>query len=94
MPRNLDRRIELLFPVESPEGRRKVLAALDAMFQDNVKARALLPDGSYRRKRPGKGDEPLRAQYRIYRDLQRAVDRARAATGVGFEPVASPGRKA
>ena len=93
MPRNLDRRIELLFPVESPEGRRKVLAALDAMFQDNVKARWLLPDGSYRRKRPGKGDEPLRAQHQIYRDVQRALDRARAATGVSFEPVASPARK-
>src|SRR5512134_3536733 len=41
MPRNLDRRIELLFPVQAPEGRAKVLAALEAMFQDNVKARWL-----------------------------------------------------
>ena len=58
MPRNLDRRIELLFPVESPEGRQKVLQALDAMFQDNVKGRRLQADGSYKRKRPAKGEEP------------------------------------
>ena len=55
MPRNLDRRIELLFPVEAPEGRQKVLQALDAIFQDNVKGRRLQPDGSYKRKRPGEG---------------------------------------
>ncbi|HWX25353.1 MAG TPA: polyphosphate kinase 1, partial [Vicinamibacteria bacterium] len=52
MPRNLDRRIELLFPVESPECQAKVVLALDAMFQDNVKARQLQSDGSYKRRKP------------------------------------------
>jgi polyphosphate kinase len=94
MPRNLDRRVELLFPVDAPDGRRKVLAALDAMFLDNVKARWLLPDSSYRRKRPAKGEEPFRAQYHIYRELQRAMERAKAASGVALEPLTSPGTKA
>ncbi|HZM49295.1 MAG TPA: polyphosphate kinase 1, partial [Vicinamibacteria bacterium] len=49
MSRNLDRRIELLFPV-APENRKKVLDVLDAMFQDNVKGRRLQPDGTYRRR--------------------------------------------
>jgi polyphosphate kinase len=90
MPRNLDRRVELLFPVESPECRSRVLTALDAMFLDNVKARVLQADGTYRRRRPAKGEEPYRVQVELYRDAQRAHSRARAAIGVAFEPVSSP----
>ncbi len=91
MPRNLDRRIELLFPVESAEGRQKVLSALDAAFQDNVKGRWLQADGSYKRRRPAKGDEACRSQLQLYRDAQRALERARAASGITLEPLTSPG---
>jgi polyphosphate kinase len=90
MPRNLDRRIELLFPVESPECQQKVLGALDAMFQDNVKSRVLQPDGAYKRRRPAKGEDPFRAQGELYREAQRAQSRARAASGVTLEPLSSP----
>jgi polyphosphate kinase len=90
MPRNLDRRIELLFPVESPDGRAKVLAALDAMFQDNVKGRRLQSDGSYRRRRPAKGEDPFRAQLHLYAEAKRALERQRAAAGVTLEPLAAP----
>ncbi len=89
MPRNLDSRIELLFPVDAPECRQKILASLDAMFQDNVKARRLQPDGTYKRKRPAKGEEPFRAQIHLHREAQKAADRARGA-GVGLEPIATP----
>ena len=89
MSRNLDRRIELLFPT-GPAVRPKVLNVLDAMFSDNVKARRLMPDGSYKRLRPNKGEEPFRAQVRLYREAAAAVERARAATGVTFEPVSVP----
>jgi polyphosphate kinase len=91
MPRNLDKRIELLFPVESEEGKQKVLSALDAAFQDNVKARWLQADGSYKRRRPAKGDEPFRAQIQLYREAQKALGRARAVSGVTLEPLSSPG---
>jgi len=90
MPRNLDRRIELLFPVEAPEGRQKVLQALDAIFQDNVKGRKLQPDGSYKRKRPAKGEDAYRAQLELYREAKRALDRLRAGAGVTLEPIRSP----
>jgi polyphosphate kinase len=91
MPRNLDKRIELLFPVESAEGRQKVLTALDNAFQDNVKGRWLQADGTYKRRRPAKGEEPVRSQLQNYREVQRAVERARAAAGVVLEPLTSPG---
>ena len=90
MPRNLDRRIELLFPVTAPEPRRKVLEVLDAMFVDNVKTRRLMPDGTYKRKRPARGEEPYRAQIQLYREWKRALERSRAATSVAFEPAPTP----
>jgi len=92
MPRNLDRRIELLFPVESPEGRQKVLLALDAAFRDNVKGRVLQPDGSYKRRRPPRGEEPYRSQLELHAEAKRAVERARAATNVALQPLSAPER--
>jgi polyphosphate kinase len=90
MPRNLDRRIELMFPVPPPV-RRRVLDVLDATFQDNVKARRLQPDGTYKRRRPAKGEEPFRMQVRLYDEVRRARERAQAAAGVAFEPVTRAG---
>jgi polyphosphate kinase len=87
MPRNLDRRIELLFPVTLPENRRKVLEMLDAMFMDNIKGRRLQPDGTYRRRRSPRGEEPFRAQVHLYRQAQRAQERARAGAAVSLEPM-------
>jgi polyphosphate kinase len=88
MPRNLDRRIELLFPVPRPlQG--KVLGVLDAMFQDNVKARRLMPDGSYKRKRPARGEEPFRAQVHLYRRTQQGAEKARADSAIVFEPMST-----
>jgi polyphosphate kinase len=50
MPRNLNRRVELLFPVEDPELLRTLRDdILAAYLADNAKARRMLPDGSYKR---------------------------------------------
>ena len=88
MPRNLDRRIELLFPV-GPGVRPKVMEALDAMFADNMKSRRLTPEGTYRRRKNLRGDAPVRAQQLLYRKTQEAAERARA-TAVTFEPITTP----
>lgn len=93
MSRNLDKRIELLFPIEAPECRKKILDALDAMFRDNVKARRLLPDGSYDRKRPAPGEEPYNAQLSLYEKCRRASAHAFASSGVRFEPVTTSAEK-
>ena len=47
MPRNLERRVEILFPVEDPKLKEKVLRILDVQLRDTVKAHLLQPDGSY-----------------------------------------------
>lgn len=49
MPRNLDRRIELLVPIIDRGCRRRVIQILKTCMKDTAKARVLLPDGSYRR---------------------------------------------
>lgn len=47
MPRNLERRVEILFPVEDPRLKEKVLHILDVQLRDTMKAHLLQPDGSY-----------------------------------------------
>lgn len=47
MPRNLDRRVEIVFPVLDEALKEKVLHILDVEFEDNVKAHILQPDGTY-----------------------------------------------
>lgn len=47
MPRNLDRRIELLFPVEDPDCRKRVLDVLEVELNDTVRSHFLRADGTY-----------------------------------------------
>lgn len=47
MPRNLDRRVEILFPVLDETLREKVKHILDVELADNMKAHVLKPDGNY-----------------------------------------------
>lgn len=47
MPRNLDRRVEIVFPVEDEEIKKEITHILDLEFRDNVKAHILQADGTY-----------------------------------------------
>lgn len=47
MPRNLNRRVELLFPVEDKDCKKRVLEVLELQLNDNARAHILLPDGNY-----------------------------------------------
>jgi polyphosphate kinase len=66
MPRNLNRRVEVLFPVEDPNMRRIVVEKiLTEHLADNVQARGLLADGSYRRLRPKDGAARVNSQIEL-----------------------------
>jgi polyphosphate kinase len=65
MPRNLDHRVEIAFPVLVPALRAFVREVLDIQLSDNVKAREILPSGRSRRPERVVGD-PIRAQERLY----------------------------
>ena len=63
MPRNLDRRVETIFPVEDEPIKVRLLdEVLRISMMDNVKARELQPDGTYKRLAPGDGEAPLDSQ--------------------------------
>ena len=63
MPRNLNRRVEILFPVEEPRLIRFLREeVLDVYLSDNVKAREMRPDGIYVRKPLEKGDARISSQ--------------------------------
>ena len=47
MPRNLDKRVEIMFPVEDPVLKEQVVHILKVQLEDNVKAHILQPDGTY-----------------------------------------------
>jgi polyphosphate kinase len=78
MPRNINRRVEVLFPVQNPELVRYLRSeVLQAYLSDNVKARLMKPDGSYERLKPKAGETPLNIQAWL---LQRAVGNDRKRT--------------
>ena len=49
MPRNLDRRVEILFPVEDEVCKKQVMHILDIQLKDNVKAHYLQADNTYQK---------------------------------------------
>ena len=51
MPRNLDKRVELMFPIEDPALQNRVIASLQDELRDNAKAWVMKKNGRYRRVR-------------------------------------------
>jgi polyphosphate kinase len=64
MPRNFRRRVEIMFPIEHPDLKARLVdCILGVVLADNVKARELQADGTYRRVAPPKHGEPtIRSQ--------------------------------
>ena len=66
MKRNLDRRLEILFPIRDTRIRQRLIRILNVYFEDNVNAWGLLPDGRY--KAVATRSNPVRAQERFYEE--------------------------
>ena len=70
MHRNLNRRVEILFPIDDPQLRQRIRSEiLDNALADNLKLRWLMPDGTYKRATltdvlPHNFQEDLMARYR------------------------------
>ena len=72
MPRNLDRRVEILFPVEKSQLQEKLQDILDCQLRDTVKASILQPDGSYE-KVDMRGREAFNAQLHFCHEAKKAA---------------------
>jgi polyphosphate kinase len=86
MPRSLDRRIELLVPVDDPASQRRLIEILDTYFRDNQNAWELQSDGRYRRLEVEPGQPKFRAQKHLYQSAVDAVKAAEQADRTRFEP--------
>ena len=84
MERNMDKRIELLFPILDPECRGQALRHLDAGFADNTSAWVSNGEGRYRRLSPRKGEAPFRSQEALYREAVQAGQATRQAAPNGM----------
>jgi polyphosphate kinase len=62
MPRNLERRVELMFPILQEDIRRRIFDILEAYFRDTSHARLLGQDGVWTPLEPPPGEEPFRVQ--------------------------------
>ena len=69
MPRNLDRRVEIVFPVEDENIKKEILHVLDLEFRDNVKAHILQPDGTYE-KQDKRGKMLVNSQMEFCKEAQ------------------------
>lgn len=88
MPRNLDKRVEILFPVEDTKLKEKVIHILDIQLKDTLKAHIMQPDGTYK-KQNLRGKTKLCAQdyfceeaVKIIKKNKKKEEKART-----FEPV-------
>ena len=88
MGRNLDKRIETMFPVTDPALQNRLVFALNTYFEDNTNAYELESDGSWKRIQTRKST-PRRAQQILYDDAVNAVDNIRTRTK-RFRPLKQP----
>jgi len=86
MPRNLDRRVELLVPVEDLASRRRLIEILDTYFRDNQNAWKLGSDDKYHRIQPEGTAAKVRSQRVLYQASLDAVAQAAQARYNTFQP--------
>ncbi|MFO7732604.1 MAG: polyphosphate kinase 1 [Candidatus Aminicenantes bacterium] len=93
MTRNLERRVELLVPIEDEACRKRLLAVLDVFFLDNVKAKRLQPDGTYVKvETPGR-KKGVRSQEHFAKQARETVKRLESDRARELVPVRPAERK-
>lgn len=92
MPRNLDRRVEVVTPVENPLFQKRLQSVLEVCLADNRQAWDLLPDGSYVQRQPGERGE--RATHRLLLRDSWGASRESGAFTVPSSPLRPDGARA
>ncbi len=86
MPRNIDKRIELLIPIDDNEAKKRLIETLDIYFTDNSNAWKLNPNGKYTRLKPTGKKKAIRSQNVLYSNAFTSTQRARKKQRTVFEP--------
>ena len=79
MPRNLNRRVELMYPIEDADHRDRLRGVLEMYLRDNVKARTLRADGNWERLAPAEGEEAVNAQETFLTNVRQLESSVEAA---------------
>jgi polyphosphate kinase len=90
MPRNLDRRVELLVPVQDADACSRLIGILAAYLRDNVKSAALQSDGTLLRQNPKPRKTQYRSQEALFQQAVEAVREAEQSRRTVFEPHRAP----
>ena len=88
MPRNLDKRVEITFPVEDPDIKERVIEILNIQLADTLKAYLLQPDGTYK-KQDLRGKEKIGAQDTFCRMAMDRTKKENKKNTRVFEPMTS-----
>ena len=86
MPRNLDKRVELLVPIEEETCHRRLVDVLHVCFIDSLKGRLLNPDGSYVPVEPEPGEPAQSSQQTLYEQAAQVAKEAARSRRTVFEP--------
>jgi polyphosphate kinase len=86
MTRNLEKRVELMIPIEEKTIKRRLIRILEAYFQDNRNAWRLLPNGRSTPLLPAKGEKPFRAQEHFHTQAKRTAKAREHERAMTFEP--------
>ncbi len=86
MTRNLEKRVELMIPIEEAALKRRLVRILEAFFQDNTQASRLLPDGTSQRIVRAKGQKAFRAQENFYQQARKTAKAREHERAMTFEP--------
>lgn len=86
MTRNLDKRIELMIPIEDPACKKRLQGILDAAFKDNSNGFEILPDGTSSRISPKKGKKKFRMQEHLQQQAKKSARTRAHERSTTFEP--------
>ena len=90
MPRNLDRRIELLVPIDEPACRNRLIDILSCYFKDRIKGRRLQLDGTWQPIDKRASSLKVPAQEWLYTQTRQLFERAEISRKTAFEPHRAP----
>jgi polyphosphate kinase len=86
MTRNLEKRVELMIPIEEKTIKRRLIKILETYFKDNQNAYRIQADGSSKSITAKKGEKPFRAQEHFHSQAKRAAKAREHERSMTFEP--------
>ena len=86
MTRNLDKRVELMIPIEDKTCRKRLLTILESAFKDNCNSYQILEDGTSRRIIKKKGQKRFRMQEQLQNQAHKSAKARAHQRSTTFEP--------